>query len=526
MFNGRSRTKNTIINAATGMGTQLLVTALQFTTRTVFIRTLGRSYLGINGLFSNILTVLSLTELGLDTAINFKLYKPLAEGNVPRVRVLMKFYRQAYIIIGLAVTGLGLAVVPFLSILIKDYDSVTALGINPVLIFLLFLAQSSSSYLFFASKSAILKADQKMYIANRVHLGVTFIITIVQIITLVLYKNFVFYTILGVLSAIITNYITSRIAVKYYPNVFTKTNEQLSGSEVKSIYKDLGALFVFKVNSVVVKATDNIVLSAFIGVGIVGLYSNYSLFYSSIIVFLNKIYSAVDAGIGNLFATENVEKHYRFFQIMNYLTVIIFGTASVGLAVCADELISIWAGNDYVIPNYFALLIGVEILFHGLKTNLTQIRNASGAFRQMWYRPLIGIIINIIVSVGLVQKMGIHGVIIGTIVSDLFSNILFDPLIVYKYSFNGIRSVSEYFVKNLVYLTVIAVVFIIDKRLCNIFSFNNGWTSVIAHIVICGLSVPLVFCTVFYRTHENKYLIRIMKSTIMLYKRGGSDKLN
>lgn len=511
MFNDRSRTKNTIVNAATGMGTQLLITVIQFIARTVFIQCLGRSYLGINSLFSNILTMLSLTELGLDTAINFKLYKPLAEGDVPRLQVLMKFYRRAYLVVGLVMIGLGLALVPFLPVLIKDYNSVIALGMNPALIFLLFVAQSSMSYLFFASKSAILKADQKMYITNRVHLYVTLAIAIIQIITLKLYSNFILYTVLSVLSVVILNLITAGIAVKQYPDVFEKTSENISKDEVKGLFKDLGALFIFKANSVVVKATDNIVLSAFIGIDIVGQYSNYALFFSSIIVFLNKIYSSVDASIGNLFVTENTEKKYRFFQIMNYLTVIIFGTAAVGIAVCSDELITAWIGKDYVIPGQFAVLIGIELLLHGLKQNLTQIRNASGVFRQMWYRPFIGIVVNIGVSIWLVGIIGIHGVILGTIASDLLSNMLFDPSIVYKYSFEGIRKVKDYYLRNIIYFGVLTAIFVLDRFVCNAFVVNKGWISVAVHASLCGVSVPLIFSVVFCKTDENRYFLQLIK---------------
>ena len=514
MFNGRSRTKNTIINAATGMGTQLLITVIQFIARTVFIQCLGRSYLGINSLFSNILTMLSLTELGLDTAMNFKLYKPLAEGDVHRLQVLMKFYRRAYLVVGFVMIGLGLVLVPFLPVLIKDYDSVIALGINPVLIFLLFLAQSSMSYLFFASKSAILKADQKMYITNRVHLYVTLAVTIIQIITLKIYSNFILYTFLSVLSVVILNLITAKIAVKQYPDVFENTDENINTDEVKGLFKDLGALFIFKANSVVVKATDNIVLSAFIGIDIVGQYSNYALFFSSINVFLNKIYGAIDASIGNLFATEKLEKRYSFFKVTNYLTIIIFGTAAVGLAICTDELIQTWIGQDYVIANRFATLIGIEMYLQGLKQNLMQIRNASGIFKQMWYRPLIGIIINIVVSVWLVNVYGINGVIIGTIASDICSNILFDPFIIYKHAFEGFKPVSEFYIKNSLYVMAIIMVYMVDKWLCSFICINQGWISVIVHIFICGMSVPLLLFLAFYRTDENIYMIQAARNIL------------
>lgn len=153
-----------MLNLITGTCGQLLITVLGFATRTVFIRALGAAYLGINGLFFDIFSMLSLTELGLGTALSFKLYKPLAERDEHRVRVLMKFYKQAYRVIGLAIFVLGLCLLPFLPLLIKDYDSLATLGINATLIYMLYLLQSVSSYLFFAYRSEVMREDQKTYI--------------------------------------------------------------------------------------------------------------------------------------------------------------------------------------------------------------------------------------------------------------------------------------------------------------------------------------------------------------------------
>jgi O-antigen/teichoic acid export membrane protein len=271
--------------------------------------------------------------------------------------------------------------------------------------------------------------------------------------------------------------------------------------------KDCGALFVYKVNNVVVKATDNIVISAFIGLGEVGLYSNYLLFYTTARTLFDKAYAAVKASMGNLFATESVEKKYRFFQIMNYISVVLFGTACCGVAVCADELITVWVGTDYVVGSMFALLIGIEIFFHGLRINLGQIRNVSGVFRQMWFRPVLGIVINVGVSIGLVQVCGLHGVIIGTIVSDLLTNFLIDPKVIHKYSFQNYKPVSEYYRKNLGYLMVLAVVTAANMWIGSWFFVGHGWYSVIVHGFLAAVTVPATFMLIYWKSEECKYLV-------------------
>lgn len=507
----KSRTTNSILNFCAGIGGQLLTTVLRFVVRTVFIQTLGKSYLGINGLFSDILTMLSLTELGLDTAINFKLYKPLAEHDEKRVRVLMKFYRDAYRVVGCVILLLGLCVIPLLPFLIKEYDSLGELGINAVQIFLLYLANSVCSYLFFASRSAIVKADQKTYILTIADYGITVGSAVLQIVILLTTQNFILYTASNVAFAILRNLVNATIAKKQYAYAFQPENDRLSAAEIKDTFKDLGALFVYKVNGVVLKATDNMVLSSFIGLSIVGMYSNYLILYTTIRQFLVKAYTAVKASTGNLFAVSDVDVKYRFFEVMNFVSALLYGTACIGVAVVADELIETWLGADYVLPQPFALLMGIEIIFLGLKQNLGQMRNVSGAFRQGWWRPLMAIVINLGVSIAAVQKFGINGVLVGTVSADFLANFTFDPVIIHKYAFNNYRPVSEYYLRNLKYAIVLVVVGVADRFICTHFLVGCGWLSVVVHAAICGVSVPLVFVVVFHNRHEYRYLVAKLK---------------
>ena len=206
-----SRKANSIKNFITSSGSEMLIMILKFVTRTVFIHTLGKQYLGINGLFTNILQMLSLTELGLARALNFQLYKPLAERNEDRVRVLMKFYKEAYRLIGLTIIGIGVCLIPLLPVLIKDYDSLSVLGINAVLIYLLYLMQNATTYLFFAYKSALIKADQKEYKLTITSYGITIASYVAQMLILVFLHSFLLYTAVLIVFNIFQNLIFARI---------------------------------------------------------------------------------------------------------------------------------------------------------------------------------------------------------------------------------------------------------------------------------------------------------------------------
>jgi len=490
---------------------QLLTILTQFITRSVFIRILGPQYLGINGLFSNIITMLSLAELGVGSAIIFNLYKPIQENNQKYIKLLMKFYKNTYRIIGLFILLAGIVLIPFLPYIIKDYDSLGQLGINSTLIFLLYLLQSVSTYLFFAYKAAIIRGHQKEYIITVIAAGITIITNIIQIIVLLLFKDFVIYTAVVILFIIIQNIITAVISTKMYPYISQKTNESLPEKDVKGIFKNCSALFLYKINSVVLTATDNIILSGYIGLSIVGMYSNYLLIYNSIRTILGKIYSALTASMGNLHASDNREQELRIFKLINYFTFIIFGIAAVGVFVTINKFIALWVGKTYVISTLFAFLIAIELYIDGLQKFLSMIRHSAGLFQQAKYRPLFGIIINLIISLILVNYIGIYGVIIGTIIANLSTFMWYDPIIIFRNIFK--TSAKKYFFHNIIYIFLVILAGYISYYICLLINIS-GWGGFIIDFLICITVSLIVFILFTYRTYEFKYFRNMIKKIL------------
>ncbi len=512
-----SRTKNSSLNLVTTFAQQILNIILRFAVRTVFVYTLGKSYLGINGLFADILSMLSLAEFGFDAAIGYKLYKPLVERDERTIRTYLGFYKYVYRIVSGVILGLGLLLIPALPVLIKDYERLGELGINAVLIYMIYLLQSVSSYLFFAYRSVIVKADQKSYIFNMITGLVDVFMSAVQIIILLVWRNYIAYIAALIGFNVLQNLIFAFIATRKYPGCFKGETDKLSKQEIKGIMKDCSALFVFRMDNVIVKATDNLVLSSFHGLTMVGEYSSYLLLYSTLKGILSRMYEAVKASMGNYFAVEEMEKKYSFFEITNFVTMILYGTAGIGIAVVSNEMITCWLGVDYVIPQPLPVLIGIELLFVGIKMNLNQIRNINGVFRQMWYRPLIGIVINLAVSIVGAWIWGINGVVLGTILSLVCANFTVDPSVIHKHCFNGYRPVSRYYKRNFGYMTVLVFSCAVAMWLSKNVFVGYGWLSVIVHSIICGALVPLAFLLVYHRTAECKYLIRKIQ---LLAKRG------
>lgn len=440
-----SRTDNSIKNMATSSFGELLSILLKFVTRSVFISALGTQYLGISGLFTNILSMLALTELGIGSAITFNLYKPIAMKDEKKLSSLMWFYKGTYRVIGLTVALLGFAILPFLPYIIKD-----DLGlININLIFLIYLMQSVSSYLFFAYKGALIKAHQKEYTITV--LGYYFSIgtSVVQIVLLQVFQNFTLYVFTVVMSTILRNLVVAYKANRMYPYIRKKPEEKLDRSEGVKIFKDSLAIMIYRVNAVVLNATDNIVLSKFIGLSIVGVYSNYLLIFTTIKLFLAKFYQGITASLGNLHASENPEREYAIFKVLNFFTIYIHGIAATGTFVVANAFMTAWIGEEFTLSQLFVLLLSMEIYISGLQKNLATFRTTMGLFQQAKYRPIFSIIINLVLSIYLVQHIGIYGVLIGTIVANMTTVMWFDPLVIYKHGFH--RSVLPYYWANVKY---------------------------------------------------------------------------
>lgn len=514
MLKRKSRTKYFLINSFTGIIGQIIIIVSNFVVRTVFIASLGKEYLGITGLFSNILTMLSMTELGLTSVMLYRLYKPLARNDRQEINLLMSFYKKAYRIIGLVVLGLGLLLIPVLPYLVKNYELLAELHINAILIYALYLANSVSSYLFFAYKSTIVRADQKEYIINYVAYATVLLTAVAQIVALKTIGKIEVYVLIIVISSLLQNGIVALIANKNYPYLKSKSEDKLDKKTVREIIKDCTALFYYKLNSVVLKTTDNIVISAFLGLGDVALYSNYCVFYTTIQSLFTRISNGIVHSLGNLHTEENIDHEHIIFQVNNLLSAIMGGVVLTGISVVADEFIVQWIGNNWIIPVPFAFLMGFELYTIAVRTFLGNYRSSMGLFQQAKYRPLIGMILNIIGSIALVNVMGISGVILATIVSDWLTVMWFDPYIIYKHGFKNKYPIVKYFLINGIYILEAIITMLFCRFLCAHIFIGHAWATVCVHIIICAFASPIIMFMLNRPTVEGKYAEKMIRNIL------------
>lgn len=493
-----SRTKNSIVNSTVSIVTQILTVLINFIVKTVFIQVLGSEYLGVNGLFTNIITMLSLADLGIGMAIPYSLYKPLALKDEKKIKTLMRYYAKIYNIIGTIVLLVGLLITPFLSFLIKDMpDNIPYLSV----IYILFVIHSASSY-FFVYKKFLIDSDQKGYICSRIIFTFSTILSIIQIIILYTTKNYILFLLSSIVMVILQNIVISKKAEKLYPYIKEKDYDKLSKEDVDDLKQNVSALFIYKVGSVIVNGTDNIIISKYIGLVAVGIYSNYLLIANSITNVLNQVFQAITSSIGNLVVTATQNRSEDIYRKLNFLNFWLYAVVSICIMVLINPFINLWIGEDYLLSTVVVFLFSLKIYISGMQSVTNSFRNAYGLFYKARFRPVVMVIANVAISLLLVKPFGVAGVLLGTVLSNLFTTAIMDPYVVYKYGFE--KSSKEYFIQYVKYFVLYVLLMFLLSFIFSYITVSNILIWILMAIVLFVL-VNVILIIIYHKTEEYRY---------------------
>lgn len=312
-FNRESRTQNASRNILTSLENRIILFLLTFISRKLFINYIGIEYLGINGLFANILTLLSMADLGISTALNVSLYKPIADHDEKKIAALIYFFSRIYLIISVAVGVIGISLVPFLKYLINLDQAVP----NVTLYYILFVIKNICSYLV-VYKSSLLYADQKSYIINKVDMIVGIVKLCAQIVFTIITKSYLLFLLVDIFSVIARNLVVSAKATKSYPFLNIKT--RLGKREQKDVFTNVSSIFIYKISFALINGTDNILISIIVGTFYVGLYSNYLIITDGIEAVISILFNSLTASVGNLIAQEDEDTRYNIFKVMQMIS--------------------------------------------------------------------------------------------------------------------------------------------------------------------------------------------------------------
>lgn len=496
------------------MGRALTI-LLNFAVRTIFIYCLNEAYLSVNGLYSNILTVLSLAELGFGSAMVYRMYAPVAVKDYQKAAALLQFYKKIYIIIGVVIFLLGLCVIPFMDYIIKDKPDISGL----TLYYILFLVNTSISYWFSSYKASVLYADQKEYIKTNVQNTMAILQSGLQIVLLLLFRKYLLYLLIQLAGNIFLNLYVAHLVDKRYPEIQTYQGDSLSAEERVQIRKDTEALVLSRFGHVALNGTDNIIISAVVGVLWVGRLSNYTLICDSVTSVLCQITAAITGSLGNFFATEDKHAGYALFKKVEFLNFWLYGFSFIALATLLDPFVQIWAGERFVLGLPISIAIAINFFVAGYMNTLWVFRSTIGLFKQGKFRPILVAILNIILSIFLGKLWGVFGVLFATFLSRAAISLWYDPLILHRYGFEvSCKPFFARYFRRVLLLTAILIVMLTIR-----YVVLSSATTVLRFAVMTMFTaiVPnAIFWLAYHRCEEYAYFRSIVKDRVIAPIRG------
>ncbi len=511
----RTRTEKSLMNAFTGVFGQMVSFVASFIVRTIFVYKLGETYLGLNGLFTNILSVLNISELGIGTAIVLDMYRTVSQKDEEKTKQYLELYKKIYRCIGVFIICCGMILLPFLKYFINDIESVA--GINYHIIFLFYLFNSAFSYLCFSYRESIIQANQMQYKTGIISYMFKIAEMLLQVITLTIFGNIYVYLVIPLALGCISNVVKGVLIGKWYPFIKKKPFGKLTKTEITTTAKNVYGVALYKLSGTVINSTDNIILSSFVSLTLTGLYSNYLILIDAVRHIVGNIFGSVTSGLGtlNVEAGEDIERKYEIFSILSFLNFWIYGFCATGFFVLLGPFVKIWIGERFALNGLTEAMIIFNFLVTGLQETVGTHRAAYGLFYKGRYRPIVSVLVNIVASILFVNvfpaEYGVVAVLLGTVVSNLFVTWWFDAYMVFKHAFH--RKPYKFYIVFWLRMIYILGTCLLCQVICSMFELNVIAT-VIVNFIVCTAVFNLLFILLFNKKKEFKYLINFLTPII------------
>ena len=498
-----SRTDNSLRNMRYSVFLNFALVVVNFIARRIFVTVLSEQYLGLNGTFTNILSMLSIAELGVGTAITYSMYKPLAVQDEELLLSLMALYRRFYRIIGIVIAALGIALTPLLPYLTHDLPDIPHIR----LIYILFVLDSALSYVL-VYKQSLISANQKQYIVTTYRNTALMILAVVQSILLLVTKSYYAYLGAKILSTVLINVFLARKADRMYPYLRRRSIPPLPGDVRGEISRNIRATLIHKLGTVVVFQTDNLLIAIFVGAISVGIYSNYVMITSGLTTAYLLVFRSLTASIGNLCAEEDKTHARNVFWEIDLFTRWLYGFSAICLVVLLNPFIgSIWLTKNYLFPMQLVLIIAANFYVTGMRQSVLAYRDAMGLYWYDRYKAVFEALINLVVSILLAKRMGILGIFIGTFVSTVTTCLWVEPYMLFKHGFRS--PVRGYFLRYTANTLLTLAAGAATWLVCSLLP-DSGLLYFLGKLVICAVLPNLFFWLVYARTDAYHALKRML----------------
>ena len=493
-----SKIKTAKKNIASGLISRIISILAPFISRTILLRIMGSSHLGLNSLFNSILNVLNLAELGIDSAITYNMYIPIAEGDKAKVNSLLKLYQKLYRYIGFFILLTGLLCVPFLRFLVRGEIPD---DIDLILVFLLYLSNTTISYLLFAYKKSLLVALQRNDIVSNISTIIIVLQNAMQILLYFLTKNYYLYSSLLLFFTILSNLLCNYVSVRLYPEY--KPEGELDKQDKEEIKKQISGLMINKVCMKSRNAFDNIVISSLINLISVTIYSNYFYVINSVHGILGTILISITSIIGNDIITKSKDENLVYMKTIQFIYMWLSIWSMGCVFILYQDFMVKWAGSSLLLDNLAVILFSAYgfILCAGDVNGMYLDTNGLWWFTRKF--TLIETIISLVLNILLAINIGLNGVILASLVSVVFSNMYYNPRILYKHYF-GIEHLKGYLLELLKYIILFSFVCVISKRLCVFLSLHGLFLYIGKVVTVSLVTIIICICSAYRnKTAEN-----------------------
>lgn len=485
------RIANSKRNMVFGILNRLCLTILPFINRTILIYVLGVEYLGLSSLFTSVLNILNLAELGFGSAVVYSMYKPIAENNTKEINSLLYFYRKVYQIIGVGILLVGMLAVLFIDRLVAGDVPV---DINIRIIFIIQLLNVAFSYFFLAYKSALLSAFQREDIVSKISTLVMCAQYGIQFIIVFISKNYYFYLIILPICTVAGNLIKANQVNKLFPQY--KPSGTIESATKKNIVVKVKALLLHKIGGVVANSLDNIIISAYMGLVPIAIYNNYWYIYSSVCYFIAIFHNSVLAGLGNSIAMEDTATNYTKFKKLNFVNTWIVGWCSCCMMCLYQPFMEIWVGKDFMYGLDMVVLLVIYFYINMARRTVVTFKDAAGLWIEDRFKPITSAVVNVVLNVVLINAIGIKGVVISTIVSFIAVEIPWETVVLFNKYFK--KSVKKYYLTQGFYMLVMCIVIAITYALVSLIPFS-GFFGLVVKGVLCLIVPNILILTLFYK---------------------------
>ncbi len=474
----------------------MITMVLPFLTRSAIIYFVGVLYLGLNGLFTSILSVLSLAELGVGMAMVFSMYEPIAKGDTETVCALLNLYKKIYRVIGTVILVFGLAFAPFITKVINgDIPTDT----NIYILYLISLLNTVISYFLFAYKNSLLVATQRMDVTTNITTVMVIFANLLQIALLAIFKNYYFYCIVTPFVTIAENIIRAYFADKMYPQY--KCEGEVSDELKAEIKKRVFGLFIYRLSRVMRYSLDSLVLSTFLGLTALAKYNNYFLIMNSIVGVMDIMTNNITASVGNSIALESQEKNYNDFRKIQLIYMWAAGFCTAALFCLYQPFMRIWVGQELMFDGLTMSVFCIYFFINRCGDMCYTYRQSAGLWWEDRYRPIVEAVVNLTLNIILVQIIGVVGVMLSTIIGLIFINSIWGSKILFKHYFTHFKQ-SGYLLELLLFTVVTAAACAACGAICSVFPIADRSIMAIILLGVKGAISVIVSNAIFWLVYR------------------------